>query len=406
MRTLYFWGAGDEAKKLLSRNLLWWSFVIAVVDKSETAFCLSLGEETCALQVISPDEVDWNDKSLFFIISTITYYDEIADLLRRHGKKEHVDFIGVPDAWHEFCRRVLHWNEMHRMRLLEDCVRQYKKWLPDLGDVFARPSARRLVQSFLESGGNRAEYVMLACCADEMKHTISLDGALIEYDTLHDLAVIFPELLAEEEDYFESDADAPVIIDGGANIGLAIYYFLHLYPHARVIAFEPNPRIFGILSRNIKRNGWENVTVYPYALSGQEGHLSFFTQECGLAGSLTHRNFENVENGISEIEVSVVRLSSYIDGPVDYLKLDIEGSETEVMEEIAEKIGLVKYITIEFHDGALSENNSRAKILTLLEKNGFDVNIRRMPQGTIFTRPMRYIGTRVSEIIQGIRRKR
>lgn len=173
-----------------------------------------------------------------------------------------------------------------------------------------------------------------------------------------------------------------------------------------MIAFEPNSRIFGILSQNIKRNAWKNVTAYPYALSGHEGKLSFFTQESGLAGSLTHRNFEDVEDGISEIEVPVVRLSRYIEDPVDYLKLDIEGSETEVMEEIAGKIGLVKYITIEFHDGALSENNSRAKILTLLEKNGFDVNIHRMPQGNVIARPMLRVGKRISEIIQGVRRER
>jgi hypothetical protein len=54
----------------------------------------------------------------------------------------------------------------------------------------------------------------------------------------------------EEEIYaFESEIEAPRIIDGGANIGLATLYWKRQYPEGQIMAFEPAPRAFESLKK-------------------------------------------------------------------------------------------------------------------------------------------------------------
>ena len=395
MRRLYFWGGGDEAEKLIKRNPLWLGFLDAIVEKKKLKFELPLctrgGDK--GVCVIHPDDVDWGDGSIFFVVSTRTYYDEVAAILRGHGREEARDFIGVDDAWRR-CLVFALGLDLLRVQRFMACMRDYKKWIPNMNEII--PSNIEHFVSFVREGGNVDE-ALLSCCADEGRRTVALDGAVMEYENLHDFSIICRELLVREEDYFDCEGDEPFVIDGGANVGLAIYYFLHEHPGARIVAFEPNPKNFDVLRRNIERNKWDKVTAYPYALSGAEGELSFYTQECGLAGSLTKRNFENVDIGtISEIRVPAVRLSKYIDCPVDYLKLDIEGSETLVMEEIEDRLDMVSHVTIEFHDGPGKGHNFISSVTGILERHGFAVNIYGFAE---MRRPMERVGHRVSEVI-------
>ena len=51
----------------------------------------------------------------------------------------------------------------------------------------------------------------------------------------------------------------------------------------------------------------------------------------------------------SSQQIEVVRLSDYIDKTVAFLKIDIEGSELEVLQEIEPKLQYVERIFIEYH---------------------------------------------------------
>src|SRR6476620_11843470 len=65
------------------------------------------------------------------------------------------------------------------------------------------------------------------------------------------------------------------IIDLGANIGLASLYFLNKCPHARVVAVEPDPSNFELLSRNLQPFLLhEQVTLLPGAVAAEAGTLS------------------------------------------------------------------------------------------------------------------------------------
>jgi hypothetical protein len=73
--------------------------------------------------------------------------------------------------------------------------------------------------------------------------------------------------------------------------------------------------------------------------------------------------------------VNTVPLADYITGPVDYLKVDIEGAEMEVMASIQSRLHLVRALGLEFHrTGARARADERA-LVRLLRRSGFEVTV-------------------------------
>ena len=163
--------------------------------------------------------------------------------------------------------------------------------------------------------------------------------------------------------HFENDNPSPVIIDGGSNIGVSILYFKRLYPNARIIGFEPDPAIFRMLSENIERNRLSDVEVFEFGLGDTEGKTTF------VADNSASGQFGAGENSI---EVRVTTLSKYIDGPVDFLKLNIEGQELPVLRELetSGKLRYVRELVFEYH-GWAGQEQRLGELLTLLDRNGF-----------------------------------
>lgn len=162
--------------------------------------------------------------------------------------------------------------------------------------------------------------------------------------------------------HFEAQRPDPIIIDGGSNMGMSILYFKHVYPHARIIGFEPDPAIFRILQENVSRNGLTDVTLVNAGLSAQAGVVTFATD--GSAGGHI--------GGQTTVEVRMERLSDYLNEPVDFLKLNIEGEELPVAQEAAAsgKLRNVREMVLEYHGWPDGEQRL-GDILNLLDRNGY-----------------------------------
>ena len=161
---------------------------------------------------------------------------------------------------------------------------------------------------------------------------------------------------------FEAIKPNPVIIDAGAHIGIATLRFKQLYPDAQITCFEPDSASLTMLHRNIDINSLENVEVIQAALSDKDGEAGFHTD--GADGS-------RVDPGASG-KCRTVRLSRFLNSPVDMLKLNVEGAEFDVLNEldVAGKLGLVERIVIEYH-GWPDGQQSLGEILSILAKNSF-----------------------------------
>ena len=127
--------------------------------------------------------------------------------------------------------------------------------------------------------------------------------------------------------FFETNNQKPKIIDCGANIGVSILYFKRLYPDSQIIGFEPDPKIFKILQENLRFCNNDQVS-YKKAVWNEETSINFLPDEAD-GGKIT-------EEG--QLTVQTVRLSDYLSENIDFLKMDIEGAEHDVLPSISNNL--------------------------------------------------------------------
>ncbi|HZI20720.1 MAG TPA: FkbM family methyltransferase [Pyrinomonadaceae bacterium] len=183
---------------------------------------------------------------------------------------------------------------------------------------------------------------------------------------------MYREIFVDEIYRFRARTDEPYIIDCGANIGLSVLYFKQLYPRARVAAFEPDREIFEVLSRNVAAQGHgEGVELHRRAVWTEETTLSFWSE--GADGG----RLSDVGDGVAArgVEVPTARLRDFLGGRVDFLKVDIEGAETEVLEDCADRLGEVEHLFVEYHSFA-ERPQTLHRLTTLLADAGFRLHIQ------------------------------
>jgi FkbM family methyltransferase len=117
------------------------------------------------------------------------------------------------------------------------------------------------------------------------------------------------------------------VLDLGANIGVYTLIFAKLVGKSgHVFAFEPDPTNFEILSKNVKENKHENVTLVQKAVSEKNDKIKLFVSKRNHA---SHRIFDSEEKRNS-IEVDVITLDTYFKknkNPINFIKIDVEGVE-------------------------------------------------------------------------------
>lgn len=187
--------------------------------------------------------------------------------------------------------------------------------------------------------------------------------------------VLKQEIFTQDQYYFETDNPAPVIIDAGAHIGLATLYFKKLYPAANVIAIEPLPANFQLLEKNLWENQLENVETHQLALADRVDDLTFYADSSGdewfsTAGVV--KGAWNKQQTSQELIVPTLPLTNFLNRPVDFLKLDIEGSEQKVLQTARHYLHLIKHMMIEFHP---TPEQSFKHVIDLLEEHNFKITL-------------------------------
>jgi len=176
------------------------------------------------------------------------------------------------------------------------------------------------------------------------------------------------EIFGDEIYRFPATGRAPRIIDGGANLGLASLYFLRRYPGARVTALEPDPGIFALLEKNLA--GWPcegRLRLLPKALAAS-ANPRIFQSRGADAGRLSPTGARG------DLTVACLPLDDLLSEPVDFLKLDLEGAETEVLEA-SRNLARVKYLFVEHHSFA-GTPRTLDRLLRGLQEQGFTYWIR------------------------------
>jgi FkbM family methyltransferase len=141
-----------------------------------------------------------------------------------------------------------------------------------------------------------------------------------------------------------------VIIDAGANIGLASIWFASKFPAARVLAVEAEKSNYDLLVRNVEP--FPNVTPIHAAVWSHRGTLAVDDPHNEGAWAFQTRELEDSLHPVETVPCLTVAdlIADYELGWVDLLKIDIEGAEREVFSSPDEWIGSVGAIAIELHD--------------------------------------------------------
>jgi len=235
------------------------------------------------------------------------------------------------------------------------------------------------VRQVARSGVNIFEAMRMAWHVDRWRRktsvakpgaTVQCLGYTVQINDGPNFCVLHHDVVVKEVYRFTAHRPNPFILDCGSNIGMSILYFKHLYPEARIIGFEPDPAIVGYLHENINRNSLAGVQVVQAAIGSREDSLTFYSD--GKYGScLAHLSSEAIPDGWTKHEVPCVRLFDYLNEPVDFLKMNIEGAEWEALEDSGARLRQVREMAIEYHH-LPGLPRTLHKILSLLDKLGFE----------------------------------
>lgn len=164
-----------------------------------------------------------------------------------------------------------------------------------------------------------------------------------------------------------------ILLDIGAYIGgYAVLAGRHIGPAGKVVAFEPDPRNFATLARNVRANGLETVvSAVQAACADTNGKATFWLNPGdGSASSLVRPYHEG-----RQITVPVVRLDDALPSiRPSIIKIDAEGAELGILRGLRGAIERSPHVVIfcECNPGALAlTGTSPRELLRELSQLGF-----------------------------------
>jgi FkbM family methyltransferase len=162
----------------------------------------------------------------------------------------------------------------------------------------------------------------------------------------------YGQVFVNQEYKFSAAVQPQVIIDAGANIGLASIYFANRFPEAKIIAIEPEASNFALLKRNVAP--YSRIVPVQAALWHRNEEIDLVDPGLGKWGFMTEaKGAENLSaptcHAVTAMTVDKI-MSDHNLTKVDILKIDIEGAEREVFSDTSSWIDKVNSMIIELHE--------------------------------------------------------
>ena len=146
----------------------------------------------------------------------------------------------------------------------------------------------------------------------------------------------------------------------------------------RVIAFEPSPRERIRLERHVRINKCTNVQIEPLALASEKSRADLYLVE-GSEDYCNSLRPPAVRSPTKTVPVEVTSLQEFLShqrmGPIDFIKLDVEGAELEVLKGAGEALQNQPrpVLMVEVYESRTEPWGYRSReIVQLLSKAGYD----------------------------------
>lgn len=175
-----------------------------------------------------------------------------------------------------------------------------------------------------------------------------------------------------------------IIIDVGAYNGVPYFKRAKKDSSITVYAFEPNKKMFLSLSNNAPKN----YKAFNMIVSEIDGEVDFYKNQNEETNSILPFNKENLHmwpnshvlKTVNKTKMQSIRLDTFIKKEnikeVDFLKIDAQGADLQVLKSCGEKLDIIKNIQVEVCDIQIYENGNQLEetIEYLLGKNFSKVN--------------------------------
>lgn len=205
------------------------------------------------------------------------------------------------------------------------------------------------------------------------------DGLKLKVRSLMDLWIVKETCLDRDYESFGVEIeDGWTVIDIGGGLGDFAVSIGYRRPRCSIIAFEPFVESFSLLEENIALNGVTNVKPVQAAVAAKTGSLEL--AETGAA--VQHTTQVVAEEGVERLRVPAVGLSAVLSQyqleQIDFLKIDCEGGEFEILLETpAEVLYKIAHICLEYHDQATAHHHH--ELVDHLQNLGFEVRTQGNP---------------------------
>jgi FkbM family methyltransferase len=173
----------------------------------------------------------------------------------------------------------------------------------------------------------------------------------------------FEQIFVRRELGFDAPSKIDLVIDAGANIGLATVVLANRFPGAKVIALEVDAQNFRMLQMNTR--DYPQVIALNKALWHADGFVKIENPSAAAWSFKVLETTADDPDAIPAVTVgSILRMVGR--ESVGLLKIDIEGAEFEMFSNAQSWLHTVQMLAVEIHEGirpgvtALFESRIRA----------------------------------------------
>jgi FkbM family methyltransferase len=160
----------------------------------------------------------------------------------------------------------------------------------------------------------------------------------------------------------------PLIIDAGANIGVASLWFARQFPRAQIIAVEPEPANAALCRRNITNRG--NIRIEEAAIGASPGHI---TLENPAQKAWSPRS-ERSDQGIPIVTMNDL-VASVPTAELLIAKIDIEGFESDLFANNLQWLDSARVVIVEIHDWMLPGRKTSFSLQRAMADRSFELLI-------------------------------
>ncbi len=155
----------------------------------------------------------------------------------------------------------------------------------------------------------------------------------------------------------------PIILEAGAHGGQDTVILSQSWPLGTLYAFEPVEKFVGFTKKAIEENRVTNAHLFPFALSATSGEQTFYySMTVGAASSLLPTN-DICDYQEIPMTVQCVNLDEWAEknkvNHIDFMWLDMEGSELHVLKHAPQILSTVRVIITEINFREFRKNGTQ-----------------------------------------------